>query len=319
MDIEKKIIGRWVDIRNNSSNFYKLIDYFDFKQTRYLNIIRNLELSVEQGIIEYKQTSLLPVFRLLEDLKYRAVTIADLKIQKENLDELLFVVLIQRLFTSGSLKITDTINAEGIPVDSIEIRTILRDILNRIKENPDARNNPAVKNILVQFAIYKNEKETMKKLADNIKDRASSSFYENFKITFANIFASIRKNYAVILKEDAAKIKRRNILLLVPIKQAGPVLFRQAKEISKISTSFRFAQTEKYKIREILLPVLRAKDSILSRINAEFHLYTEWGKGLQESMPGQNADQISLRFNREIIQALKKYMEKEYPVSGTAD
>ena len=229
MYIEKKIIGRWVDIRNNSSNFYKLIDYFDFKQTRYLNIIRNLEFSVEEGIIEYKQASLLPVFRLLEDLKYRAVTIAELKIQKENLDELLFIVLLQRLFTSGSLKITDAAKTGGISVESIEIRTILKDILSRIKENPDTRNHPAVKNILVQFTIYKNEKETMKKLADNIKDRASSSFYENFKITFTNIFASIRKNYAVILKEDAAKIKRRNILLLVPIKQAGPVLFRQAK------------------------------------------------------------------------------------------
>lgn len=316
MDIEKKIIGRWADIKNNSSNFYKLIDYFDFKQTRYLTIIRNLEFSVEQGVVEYKRSSLLPVFRLLEGLKYRAVTIEELKIQKENLDELLFVILVQRLFTSGSLKITDTGNAEGISVDSIEIGTILKDILSRIKENPDIRNHPAVKNILVQFTIYKNEKKTMEKLAENIK-KPSSSFYENFKITFTKIFKSIRKNYEVILKEDAARIKRKNILLLIPIKQAGSILFRQAKDITKIATSFGFAETEKYKIREILNPVMRAKDATLARIDAELHLYEELGAGLQEATPRQNAEQISLRFNREIISILQKYMEKEFHLKET--
>ena len=93
----------------------------------------------------------------------------------------------------------------------------------------------------------------MKKLVETMKNRASSSFYENFKITFTKIFASIRKNYAVILKEDVAKMKKKNILLLAPVKEVGPTLFRQAKDIAKISTCFGFAQTEKYKIREILL------------------------------------------------------------------
>jgi hypothetical protein len=107
-------------------------------------------------------------------------------------------------------------------------------------------------------------------------------------------------------------MKKKNILLLVPIKKAGPTLFRQAQDIAKISTCFGFAQTEKYKIREILLPVLRAKESTLSRITTELHLYTEWGKGVKEAAPGYYAEQISLHFNREIIQVLKKFMEKNY-------
>ena len=151
MDSGKKIIGRWVDVRNNSSNFYKIIDFFKFNENRFLTIIRNLELSVEQGIIEYKYSSLLPVFRLLEDLKYKAVTLPDLKLRQQSLDELLFVILIQRLFISGSLKITDPSQKGGISVETIEIKTILRDILSRIKEDPGLRNHPAFQRLLKEI------------------------------------------------------------------------------------------------------------------------------------------------------------------------
>jgi hypothetical protein len=154
----------------------------------------------------------------------------------------------------------------------------------------------------------------MKKLSSNITTRSSSSFYENFKATFEKIFTSIRKNYAIILREDAEKIIKKNILATVQLKKAGAVLFNQAKEFSKIATTFSFARVEKYKIREILMPILRTKDNVLGLISWELKCYREMSRDLDEGVPEVNADRISLSFNKEIIAIIKKYVQKEFPV-----
>ncbi|MBN1699837.1 MAG: hypothetical protein JW881_20165 [Spirochaetales bacterium] len=314
-DLEKKIIGKWVDIRNVSTNFYKIMDYFKFTAPRFTSLLGKLGTSMEQGIVEFKRTSLLPMFRLLENLKFRAVFLDDMARQVEIIEEMLLVVLIQRLIALGNLKISSQTRIdELINAETIEIKSILHDILARIKENPELKKHSAIKNILVQFTIYQNENETMKKLSSNIKTRSSTSFYENFKVTFEKIFASIRRNYEIILREDAEKILKKNILTAVQLKKTGPVLFNQAKEFSKIATTFDFARTEKYKVREILLPILRTKDNVLGLIAWELKCYREMSRDLDEGVPETNADRISLGFNREIIGILKKYIQKEFQI-----
>jgi len=310
-ELSKKIIGNWVDIRGVASNFYKITEYFQFNYQRLSSILSNLKFSSEQGIIEYKRTMLSPIFRLLDTLQYKSVSLDIFLKHGNTIEEIIFIILIQRLFARGTIKFSEKFNIdELISADNIEIDAILKDILTRITKRPELKNNLAIKNILIQFTIYTNEKKTMEKLSANIKSHASNSFYENFKTTFNRIYSSIRKNYEIILKEDASKIMKKNILNLVSLKGVSSILYNQAKDFSRIKTTFDFVKTEKYKIRENLLPIFRKKDNFLGLITNELDLYNELGKTLEDV----NGDLIALSFCNELSIFITKYIKKTFNV-----
>jgi hypothetical protein len=316
-DLEKKIIGDWVDIREAAKHQYSIIDFFKLAKNEILSIIGELRLSNEQGIAEYKRSSLVGFFRAIEDVKYKSFGLETLAIHTSKIRHLIFVTLIQRLIALGTIQISDKGAEANISAHDIEIPLILRDVLARIKEDPELKKNLTVKNILVQFAVYKKEKETLDKLKSTARN--TSAFYNNFKETFERIFASIRKNYALLLNEEASLFTRKNILTMVPIANTGPMLFNQAKLFSQVLTTIDFVLVDKFKIRETLVGLLNKKDHYYSSIDDELKQYEEMIKAKKEPGSGQSALSISNAFNAEVRIVLEKYIEKEYPEEETVE
>jgi hypothetical protein len=311
-ELDKRIIGRWVDIREVSKHLFSIIEFFKLFKQDLSSIADKLRFSSEQGIVEYKRSGIFRLLRILEDVKYKSIGLDVLTSYKTDINHLLFVTLIQRLIGLGAVPLSRQSKSEdSISVDDIEISLILKDVLRRIKANPDFKKNPAIKNILVQFAVFKREKETLTKLNANIKNKSGSSFYKNFKETFDRIFVSIRKNYAMVLKEEASLVTRKNILTLVPIEKIAVICTQQAKLFNKIFATLDFAQNEKFKVREILMMLLRAKTVYLESIEDEMKLYREWGSALGGDNPDKTGIDISQGFKSELIAVLEKLIDKE--------
>jgi hypothetical protein len=311
-ELEKKIIGDWVDVRESSKHLYMVAEHFKLSKEEIVSIIRNLEIANEFGIVEYKKACLTEFFRALEDIRYKSVGLDKLSNNKDRIRHLVYVTLIQRLITSGTVSLSVKAGAEAnLSADNIEITLILRDVLQRIKENPELKKNIAMKNILVQFAVYTREKETLDKLKSTAKN--TSSFYKNFKETFERIYASIRKNYATILKEEASQFTRKEILSLVDLSKVSTLLHNEAKLFSRINTTIDFVQTDKFKVREILVGLLDDKKDFFSAIENEMKLYEDLGKTAETGNPSKAGISISNSFRNEVIIQLEKQLEKDFP------
>ncbi|MBN1411219.1 MAG: hypothetical protein JW969_10280 [Spirochaetales bacterium] len=310
-DLEKRIIGDWVDIKNSLKDSFTLWDYFKKTDLSLEHAISNIKLSVEEGVLEYKKSWMIKVFRFLDEAKFKTFDFEDIAEHKRTMDEILFIVLIQRLVSIGTIRINKGDGGSAIlSADDIEINTILKDILGRIKDDPELKKNLAVKNILVQFSIYHNERETMKKLSPNIKagSRSSSSFYENFKTTFDRIFANIRKHYRTFLEEEAKKDKKLSLLALFPLDKLASVIFNQAKELTRIYSTFRFVLTEKYKPREVLVHLSARKDPSMKLFENEKQVYETFSKEYNPENPGPVYSEIITGLTREIAGILEKFL-----------
>jgi len=268
-ELEKKITGDWADIKQAALNLHTLQEYFKLTNEELKTQYNRLKYSVEQGIIEYKRAILTPIFNILQDMKFRSIGFDVLKTHKRNLDAAIFVILIQRLFSSGILSLRRLKPEDKENQKDQEIKLIIADILARIKKNPELSKNPAVKMILTQVAIYQKELGTMKKLSPNIKNKKKAeSFYKNFRETFKKIFESIHKNYQDLLLEETKKKHRdakENILLHVSLKELVPFFTRQAREFARLMSTFAFTFKERYKTREILMHIYNRKEQILKK------------------------------------------------------
>jgi hypothetical protein len=311
-DLEKRIVGDWVDIREAYKHQFSIIEYFKLERSEILSIIDKLEFASEQGIVEYKKSCLLGFYRAIEDIRYKSFGIETLTSSKTFVRHLLFATLIQRLIVLGTTPLTSHAGIEEkLSAKDFEITLILRDVLQRIKIDPELKKNMAIKNILVQFAIYRREKETLDKLKNSRKN--TSAFYKNFKETFDKVFASIRRHYELFLKEEALHSSRKSILSSVPLTRMAPQLTNQAKLFAKINTTIDFALAEKYKVREILIDILDTRTDHLNAIDNEMKLYKELAKTTGEGDPESLSLSISKNIRTEVVAVLARYLEKETP------
>jgi hypothetical protein len=309
-DLEKQIIGDWVDIKNSLKDVYALFDYFKNTYADIDAMLRDLRMSVDEGVLEYKKSSLIKFFRFLDDAKFKSFDLEAVADKKKFLDELLFLVLLQRLICIGNIRLSRGSGGDAsVDADDIEINTILKDTLARIKDDPELKKNLSLKNILVQFSIYHNEQETMKKLSPNIKagSRSESSFNDNFKATFDRIFANIRKHYKAFLEEEANREKKENVLALLPLDKLGPQLFAQAKELTKLYSTMRFVLSEKYKSREILVHLSKRKDAVLKLVEEERVFFRSFAEKQNPGNPKAVFLEAVNALTREICVVLEKY------------
>jgi hypothetical protein len=311
-DLEKRIVGDWIDIREAYKHQFSIIEYFKLEKTEILAIIDKLEFASEQGIVEYKKSGLIEFYRAIEDIRYKSFGVETLTSSKTFVRHLLFVTLIQRLIVLGTTPLTSQAGIEEkLSAKDFEITLILRDVLQRIKIDPELKKNMAIKNILVQFAIYRREKETLDKLKNSRKN--TSAFYKNFKETFDKIFTSIRRHYELFLKEEASNSARKSILSSVPLARIAPQLTSQAKLFAKINTTIDFVLAEKYKMREILIDILDTRTDYISVIDNEMKIYKELAKTTGESDLESLSLTISKNIRTEVVAILARYLEKESP------
>lgn len=307
--LSKQITGDWVELTEASVTLTGIFDYFKFSAEKLLAIAQGLTGAGEEGVIEFKQAVLNPVFNLLEDMKYKSVNFQNLSFQKTEIDKLLFVTLVQRLFSSGGLESGSKDKMEDATDVEKDLKMILSDVMTRIKDNPELKNNTSVKLILTQLAIYQRERETMTKLSPNITDKQKAdAFRRNFNQIFSKISDNIRKYYAELLNQERRKEHERVRVSLdrFPLRGQLALYTKQAREFLRIRSTIAFAIEGKYKVREICVHIADEKQSFQKLLEQERSAYR---KLLQENpveKSGRGEELIGLLFASEIAAILQK-------------
>ncbi len=317
IDLERRISGDWIEAREAAADQYTLAKFFQLTPERLHDIARSLRLSVEEGVLEYKGALLRPVFVSLEAMQFQSVSFVELQLHDQPLENLLFVILLQRLVCSGVIAPARGKSAIPIPTEAIGVNAILADIKQRIRLNGDFQKHPAVKNIFVQVTIYQKEKKKMEDLLPTIKEDKRDTFRRNFQEVFQKIFDSIRKNYADLLAEEEARRLemegQSDILYRASLKSLVPLLNDQAKEVSRLRSTLAFARADKYKTRAVLVSVYRDKALFLGLMDKENAVYIRLCAELGRRSGLDCPPALGKRLGGELVRVLEKLARVEAP------
>lgn len=311
--LSRKITGDWVELSEASLSLNGIITYFNFAKEALYSLAKELKASAEEGVLEYKRKLLLTTLNFLEDQKYSTHSLEELALQKKEAGKILFVTLIQRLFAAGSLAPATEQEPIAATPEATDLKTILADIMGRLRDNPQLKNNTSVKLILTQLAIYQRERETMQKLAPNISDKQKAeAFKKNFQETFKRLAQNIRKYYADFLDQERREQSRLKHLSLADfeLRSLLNIYTKQAREFLRLSSTLEFAVKGKYKVREICVHLAKEKHAFLALLDQEkiaFSKLVAQAK-IEKDVRGENV--LSFLFAREIAQLLLKESER---------
>ena len=204
-------------------------------------------------------------------------------------------------------------------VDSLPVNTIVADLNARVRANPEMRAHAAVKNILMQVHRYNAENKKLRQLLPAIKAEMRSDFLANFVRTFQEIIGSIRRNYLVILEEDAGAEKARKegfSLSLMPLKELAPLLASQAKEVSRFRSILAFAREEKYKTRESLVRLYDGRQAMLKFVEEEPRAYRRICHRTRQESIDTCSLSMATGFRDEIVGILDKLVGRDEPAGA---
>jgi len=317
VDLERRTSGDWIEAREAAADQYTLVKYFQLTPERLHDIARSLRLSVEEGVLEYKGALLRPVFTSLESMQYQSVSFVELELHDRPLENLLFVILLQRLVCSGVIAPAKGRTVIPIPTEAIGVNAILADIKQRIRLNGDFQKHPSVKNIFVQVTIYKKEKKKMEDLLPTIMEDKRETFRRNFQEIFQKIFDSIRKNYADLLAEEEARRLEQegqsDILYRASLKSLNPLLSDQAKEVSRLRSTLAFARADKYKTRAVLVSVFKDRAFFLGLMDKENAVYARLCAELGRRSGLDCPAALGKRLGGELVRVMEKLARVEAP------
>ena len=315
LESEKIVTGDWIDIREASKDLYTLISYFKPTAEEINRQIKAIKGSIEGGLIEYKRLSLNPVFIALENMKYQSLNAEEMYRQELNSKALLYVLVLQKMLAQKVIPLsTEKVKEPGEALD-IDINAIIQDIRERINKDPSAKNNPSVKKILMQVNLYTKERNKLKELFYQIKSDKMAAYLSNFVKVFDAIFLSIRKNYSELLREEELRETKQQevrILEIIPLKELADIYLRQVKEVSRISSTLRYARGEKYKTREILVKLFNDRENILKTITDEENISRKLcaKTGLQGLPVNDCLKRLEREFKKEILLLLEKTLKE---------
>jgi hypothetical protein len=290
-DLEKRISGDWIDIREAAGDFYGLNDYFKVSPEEMLAERQALALANEEGITEYKRTRLLPVYTALENMLYKALTQEEIERQVRSLRLLLFVTMVERCVILGTVQLVRGPEA-GAPDVEVDL-----------------------KNILVQMKRYQGEMAKMRELEPKIKGEAKLTFLGNFKETFASIADSIKKNYAELLKEARADSPppETSLVRRVPLKGLGPLVTQHAVTFARMRSTLSYAIEEKFHTRELLAGLHRQKAQVLELLETELKGYASLCREHLGATDPVTAVLFSKSVRDELAQVLERQARLEQP------
>jgi len=303
--LEKRISGDWIDVREAGADAYTLSGLFKFSAQRLGKVAADLRLCVEEGLLEYKLSVLRPVFASLEALQYQSVSSEALGAHEEPLEELLLVMLLQRLLCAGTIPLARARPPRPVSAEGLQVGAILGDIKRRIQSDPGFRQHPAVKNILMQVSLYQSEKKKMDELLPTIQPDRREVFRRNFQEAFQRAFDSIRKNFSDILTEEQARQqgqeRQEDLLVKTSIRSLAGPLLEQARQVSRLRSTLAFAREDKFKTRGVLVSLFRERKDFVGLIERERSHYGQ----LCGELAGQTAiscpAHLSQRLRDELI------------------
>ena len=314
-DLDKRISGDWIELREKSNDLYALLDLFGLPALQLRAAADTLRHCVEQGMVEFKRTLLAPTLVALEGARFKSLEAGEMDAQEKTLSSLLLAILLQRLLCTEALpRSRPAAPKAAIDADSLQVSAILADVNARVKSDPSLRAHVAVKNILMQVQRYNAENQKMRELVATIRPEMRQSFLANFTRTFDEIIGSIRRQYATLLQEEAdvgATRKEGFSLAQAPLKELAPLLLSQAKEVSRFRSTFAHAREEKYKTREVLVRLYDGRPALLKLVEEEMRAYRRVCQQVQPGGIDECASAMAAGFRDEVAALLEKRGKEE--------
>jgi len=314
-DLERQISGDWIELREKANDLHSLLDLLSLQPHELRSAADTLRHSVEQGIVEFKRTLLGPTLVALEAVRFTSLKAGELHTQERTLAALLLATLVQRLVCIEALPVTRPPRGEpAFHADDLQVSAILADVNARLKTDAALRGHTAVKNILMQVHRYNSENKKMRELVSTIKPEMRQSFLANFTRTFDEIIGSIRRQYAVLLQEEAATEaahKEGFSLTAAPLRELAPLLASQAKEFSRFRSTLTHAREEKYKTREVLVRLYESRHTALRLVEDETRDYRRICQRMHPKGIDDCAAAMASAFRDEVAAVLDKQGRKE--------
>ena len=275
-ELDRKIHGDWFETKEIMDDVFSLDEYFNLSSLEMTSLINDLRLAVESGILEYKRSVILKTCEFIESMNFDTKQFVLLDKTVLGFSKMLYVVLVERLFTTGHLttgkqeKEKKELNEE---MQEKDIKTIMTELQEMVKKEPALVQRSEVKNILLQFKMYQKELTEMNKLKDNIPKEKMAAFLGNFKNTIDGLTKKIQINFNQILAEktmvDTAPSFLKGDLRKYNISILTPLVLKQAEIISEIRSRMDFASSEKYHTRDALAPVTGLLEELKALIRKE--------------------------------------------------
>jgi hypothetical protein len=309
-DRERRVRAEWGVIQGAGRDLEKVAESLELDRADLEAQLEPLKLSVENGCLEYKLSIINAVFRQLANERYKSLPAATLDAVSRDLGVLVYVATIQRLLAEGQLplrnhqsKQSDDETPAGDPATT-DVKEIIAEIQQRVKDEPALRTKQPVKNVLMQLSRYTKEMNEFRELTSRIPKEKAAAVAVNFRKTTESIFASIRRNYEQLVAEeqDAVPKTPQNILLRVDLKSASTVYQRQAKEAAAVRATLHFARDEQFGTRELLIELAGRHADFEKLIEAEQLRYQELGgtPTVAREIARAFSSEIGKRIQREI-------------------
>ncbi len=299
--LQGAIAGRWLEIRESARSLHDITYLLRPSQAALAEHASRLRHAVEQGTVEYKRAGLQQVFVRLEEMSYRSVSSGVLQALEHELDLLTWSTVVQKLISEGKISIAHE-TPEEPHNPSLEVREIMAQVQQAAQKDPAVKSDPAIKNILLQITKYRNEAERLRKLTQKAPEKQRAAILQNFQSSFAEIFASIKKNYAEFAHHQALKDAppSRNPLERYRISAFTRLYLPQAEKLTRLRATITYVRREQEAVRGTLLRLTADKQTVFATVRAELDAY-EHATGSRRL-----ARQLARAFALEIISTIER-------------
>lgn len=311
-ELEKKITGDWYEIRSTLDEPDKLVDLLEMEAPEFNEAAERLRFAIDEGVVEYKRDLLHSLMTPLKSLKWdsKAITALERSVRQAAVGVL--TPAVQRLFALGMLRLYNTKNEtqeenphsqepeeQKVP----DIKTIVAEVQEMVKDRPELRTHQEVKRIMMQLKNYNTELEKMRSLAPNIPREKQEGFKRNFQEIFDDITEKIQNAYRSIINEeykDESPAENLPILKRYDFFSMEKLYRSQVENAARIYSTIRFAEQERFQMREVLVELAAGEPFYEGFFKRELEQYNHLAPFGDDSLKISRAfgDQISRYYDR---------------------
>lgn len=321
-DLDKQIAGDWYEIRSTLDDPDTLIDHLEISPEEFTGGAKQLRFSVDQGIIEYKGSLIHTMMAPLKSLKWDSKAITSLEREVRLAAMAVLTPAVQRLFAMKKLRLYSVRGeeieeepkaAEGDKENVPDVKTIVAEVQEMVRQKPDLRTNSEVKRIMAQLKYYNTELEKMRSLEPNIPPEKKEGFRKNFQATFREIVEKIRGAYQTLIDEEFKEnrpAENQPLLKRYDFSSLDNLFREQVRNAARIYSTIEFARKERFQMREILIELAAGEPYYIGLFSRELEMYKKLAPF------GDDNVKISKAFGEQAGRYFDRYAEWVRPMKG---
>jgi chemotaxis protein histidine kinase CheA len=296
IELEKRVSGDWFDLKEAVSDPVAAAAAAGLDPIALKQIADRLRYSVEEGIMEFKRTTLLSILSTLDSLTYDSRAFTSLESGAVEAAAASWACLQQRRIALGREKIEET-RERGAHLQEekkeppVDTATVFETVHKLFSKYPELKNEPAGKMVILQLKQYRQEMAKLKELMENIPQEKRKPLRENFAYRLHEILEKVQQGCET-LQESVAETEKDDkeetegfVLTRVDQEKLASLskrFLQEAEHFNRFRSVMRFAIEEKYRSRQSLMSLKKTGDELQSLFKLEssdFRTLSPFGDG----------------------------------------